>query len=1053
MTANNSPQKTVLSVPNNHCFVDTVGQFIVDLANTHGADIANATLFVPTRRAVAGLRESFVRLGGGTAQILPTILPLGDMDADELIFATHAMGLDSVGDTPLILPPSMPDLQRQFLMATLVQQLYATQQPNDIPPLSHIMGLSQSLCTLLDKMTTNGISHTALENLSPDAGAEHWQENLKFLKLIGTTWQDILTAHNASDGIQRRDSLIKTQIKIWQQCPPTGTIIVAGSTGSIPAIADFMNTVAGLPNGHVIVPGLDTTITDNAEQTAILADPTHPQCGLFKLLQKFNITVADVTPLCPQNTPTNPTPRQQFLTQIMRPADRTHLWETDTQNLPQTATENITLSELNSPQEESQTIALIMRDIAHQNAIAHAQNLPQKTVALITPDRTLSRQVLATLKRWNINADDSAGIPLDQTQTGLFLRLIMAVLRDDFSPVSVLALLKHPLMAGGHEPAQIRHMARALEHAILRGVSPMGGVQGYRNALTNLANSDSPFDTNKKPHIPMAQQAVDALFPLQDLYDTLNDSTQTITQKIAHHITIAEHLATTPDTDGATLLWAGDTGRAVAQLLADMQQHTIPLTPKNLPCKTARDYDGLMQKMLATQTARATHDTSPRIKILGTLESRMVRADVVILGGLNQDIFPPTPSPDPWLSRPMKSDLGLPEPERQMGLSAHDFVQAFSAPVVHLTRAKKLGGQPTIACPWIDRIQAVINIANLPKLQPCIHATWQTQLDNWNGDLIQLKQPNPTPNLQGENPHPLAKISVSDLETLFINPYGIYAKKILNLHKLDDVGQEISRANIGNYIHEALEHYTQKYPTGFGTDTPDTVLQNLLQMGKNSFAVVQNDPDIMGFWYPRFERIATWFVGQETHRQPTIKYSHAELNGYYDMKLSPTQTVRLTARADRVDIMTDNTYQVSDYKTGATATTTQIKNAEKPQLLLATHIVQKGTAQTADGTNLHHAPVSSAFYWKLAGTKSGSEMQYLPTLKSDQPNPEDLTEPVENFYQKTKKTLTDLMVNNKASYAVNPTSKKLKYDNYKHLSRQDEWGVTGDGEDDTKGDA
>ena len=62
---------------------------------------------------------------------------------------------------------------------------------------------------------------------------------------------------------------------------------------------------------------------------------------------------------------------------------------------------------------------------------------------------------------------------------------------------------------------------------------------------------------------------------------------------------------------------------------------------------------------------------------------------------------------DPWLSRPMRHELGLDLPERRIGLSAHDFAQLLGADEVILTHAAKVGGAPAVASRFLHRLEAV----------------------------------------------------------------------------------------------------------------------------------------------------------------------------------------------------------------------------------------------------------------------------------------------------------------------------------------------------------
>ena len=109
----------------------------------------------------------------------------------------------------------------------------------------------------------------------------------------------------------------------------------------------------------------------------------------------------------------------------------------------------------------------------------------------------------------------------------------------------------------------------------------------------------------------------------------------------------------------------------------------------------------------------------PRIHIWGTLEARLQSVDLLILGGLDEGVWPAETRTDPWLSRAMRTEIGLPPPERRIGLAAHDFAEAFAAPRVILTRAEKRGGAPTVASRWLQRLGALAGEdAVLPHARP-----------------------------------------------------------------------------------------------------------------------------------------------------------------------------------------------------------------------------------------------------------------------------------------------------------------------------------------------
>ena len=119
-------------------------------------------------------------------------------------------------------------------------------------------------------------------------------------------------------------------------------------------------------------------------------------------------------------------------------------------------------------EEEALAIAIALRE---------AVETPDKTAALVTPDRGLAHRVLAALARWNVPVDDSRGEVLPETQAGVFARLVAEAALGGLTPVTLLALLKHPLCRV--DPAAVV----TLERAVLRGPRPQSGTRGLVHAL------------------------------------------------------------------------------------------------------------------------------------------------------------------------------------------------------------------------------------------------------------------------------------------------------------------------------------------------------------------------------------------------------------------------------------------------------------------------------------------------------------------------------------------------------------------------------------------
>src|SRR6185312_1123512 len=502
--------------------------------------------------------------------------------------------------------------------------------------------------------------------------ASHWQLTLRFLSVLTEEWPRILAAEGCIDSAERRNRALAAQAEAWRRHPPADPVIAAGSTGSIPATAALIAVIADLPAGRVVLPSLDRDLDDET-RAAVLDDPSHPQHGLCLLLRRLEVAPSAVQPWSDQGLPATPPARAVFVHEALRPASTTEKWRA----LPPTsgdALDGVQRIDCAGPQEEAGVIALLLRAIAEE---------PGKRAALVTPDRGLARRVAAELKRWDIDVDDSAGQPLDQTAPGAFLRLTAEMLAEELAPVPLLAALKHPLAGGGLEVAAFRAWVRRFEMAALRGARPAPGIVGLRSALTDkeadefgalldrLATLAAPLD-----RLIAAPQA-----GLGDLIDA--------------HVGFAEGLATSTGESGAARLWAGDAGEAVATFIANLRQAASGFPP--LP---GDRYPALLGSLLSMQVARPRYGRHPRLAIWGPLEARLQYADLLILGGLNEGTWPAEVAADPWLSRPMRRDFGLPAPERRIGLAAHDFTQAMGAPAVALTRALRVEGTPTVPSRW-----------------------------------------------------------------------------------------------------------------------------------------------------------------------------------------------------------------------------------------------------------------------------------------------------------------------------------------------------------------
>ncbi|MEE9316839.1 MAG: double-strand break repair protein AddB, partial [Rhodospirillales bacterium] len=717
-----TPTKTpqVFTIPSGLPFVDVLAAGLWERWGGDPAALARVTVLVPTRRARRSLAEAFLRQSGGRPMLLPRMIPLGDLDEDEILFAGGFAGDEGgTGPDSLGIPPALAGLRRQLLLTRLVMAGPGGHSPDQA---AH---LGLELARLLDQVHTERLSFDGLEGLVPDAFAEHWQQTLEFLKVLTEQWPAVLAEEGALDAAERRNRLFDAQVRAWTENPPTDPVIAAGSTGSIPATADLLAVIAGLPQGQVVLPGLDQDAS--ADAWAAL-EASHPQFGMAQLLARLGVERGDIKPWDAPGDPVRPSAPARLINAALTPAgfDAPAVNVKDTK----TALKGITRIESPGPREEAAVIALVMR---------HALETPEKTAALVTPDRGLARRVAAELARWGIEVDDSAGLPLAQTPPGAFLRLTARMAADGLAPVALLAALKHPLAAGGMKASAFLDRVRTLEVELLRGPRPAPGLKGLTAALKTKKKLPKKTQTDLKALLknleaviaPLARLMAGKPVPFSDL--------------LRAHVTTAEALAAGDEVLGSDRLWAGDAGEAAAGFVNEL------LNGGNvLDAVTGADYPALLETLMAGIQVRPRYGRHPRLHIWGLLEARMQQADVMILGGLNDATWPPEAKPSPWMSRPMLKDFGLPPPERRSGQTAHDFAQAFAAPRVVLTRATRVDGTPTVASPWLLRLDNLLERLGLKKgdenpftaAEPWL--AWTEALDR-PAESRQVSEPRPTP--------------------------------------------------------------------------------------------------------------------------------------------------------------------------------------------------------------------------------------------------------------------------------------------------------------------
>jgi ATP-dependent helicase/nuclease subunit B len=892
----------VFTIPASAPFAQTLASELlrqVD-ANADPFALSRATIYVPTRRAVRSLGDVFARSAGGAA-LLPDIRPLGDVDEDDLLFGAAVEDLE-------LLPP-ISAVRRRLLLAALIARWLQNRDGGSIG-FAQAARLARSLGAFLDEVQTQGAPLSELDGLAPSALSQYWEDVRRFLLLLADEWPPLLAAENRQDRVVHRDGALRMLARRLKDNPPDGPVIAAGSTGSIPATAELLNVISHLPNGAVILPALDLWL-DDASWNSL--DPGHPQFGMKQLLERIGVARADVKIWSVFEA--SATPREVLLRETLRPAPTTDAWRALAErgrDVIENGLEGLSLVVADDPAEEAAAIALMLHEVLEKK---------EQTGALVTPDRGLARRVAAELGRWGIAIDDSAGKPLARTAPGTFLGLLADAAQQQFAPVALLALLKHPLASGGEDTAAFRQTVRQLDQC-LRGPRPDAGLDGIARAIAR-AECFAPPTREKMEH--WFGNIANTLRPFAKALNT----DQSVARLLSLHIEAAEALAASGTEDGGSRLWRGDAGRMAQTLVADLF-----VEADNLPPIDSQSYASLFRALAEEKAVRPAFGRHPRLAILGPLEARLQRFDLVVLGGLNEGGWPQDAPVDPWLSRPMRRALGLEQPERAIGLSAHDFATLAAGPRVVLTRSRKVEGSPAVASRWLQRLIQLTRGLKLeerlaPKRDYCAIASALAEPVQ----VARLEKPRPTPPVAARP----RKLSVTEIETWLRDPYAIYARHVLRLRPLDPLDAEIGVLERGTAIHKALELFVRTFPDG----PPEDAERQFVEIADRVFAENNIPKAALALWRPRFVRAANWFVAVERSRRLDVVRAHVELRGTMTFG-APGGEFLLHGRADRIDELAFGNGAIIDYKTGLPPSDKQVTQIIAAQLPLEAAMLAEG---------------------------------------------------------------------------------------------------------------
>ncbi len=901
------------NIPAHRPFVHDLARGLFEALTPLGPQaLSQAVVLTPTRRGARALAEAFIVASGGRAVLPPQIRTLGDLDEGEPPFEP--------GDLAIDLPSAIAPLRRRFELIALVKR-HEADLGRDLDA-SAALELADALGSFLDSLQIEEVTaRGGLADLVSADLAEHWRVSRVFLETALTAWPARLQELGVVDVSERRVALLRALAQSWERKPPQGVLIAAGSTGTAPATADLLRVVAKAPQGAVILPGLDESLAQDAWEKV---GEQHPQGAMRRLLIRSGIERAQVA-LWPASRQLESQGRwrRRVINEALRPAEATADWLSVIEGLRSEGAEagidpiaagleGLSAVTARDEDEAATVAALLLRE---------ALETPGMTAALVAPDQNLARRVAAKLARWGVGPDSSAGVALTGSPCGVLAVLTARAAADPLDPATLLAIAKHPLVRLGLDPETLDRQRLALEFY---------GLRGPRKASWQALEAQI-LRARPRPRDPDPPDALALLEPLRramsDLLAPFGEADEAMPADGARVLAQTLERLAADGIGGTGDLWAGAGGEAMGRLLAGLMAES-----EGSPTVSRRGFAELLSRLMAGESLRIGGATHPRLRILGAIEARLTRADRLIVAGLEEGVWPQAATQDPFLSRPMRQALGLPPPERRVGLAAHDFAQAACAPEVILLHCERRDGGPAVKSRWLWRLETLARGAGITLPGHPQVLDWARNLDAATG-YGPAKRPEPRPPV-ADRPRVMA---VTRVEALTRDPYAVWARDILRLYPLERPDEAVEARARGTAIHKAFERFAEAHPIDLPAEAAaifaDMYLTALVEAGMPEEALARESA--------LAREAAQWVADLERRRRADGRTIHVELKGELTIT-APGGPFTVNARADRIELTPDGYGHILDYKTGKAPTKKVVEAGFSPQLTLTAAILAHG---------------------------------------------------------------------------------------------------------------
>ena len=987
----NPVKKNIFTISNEYPFIETI---VLGFEKKYGKNknLKDLTILLPNLRAVLSFNNQ-LKSSGFTNKFMPKVYSYGYIDEKESRYLEKNSDLKQAYIENILKNkylPSISALEKKIILTKLAIQWGERSLKNGPVNLSVALQLAEEVSLILDKLQANNKSLEDYSNIFIPEFFPNIEKAGKFFQIISNSWPKILKEKRLCDSVQRHNNILEDYCTNIDCDRRNNEIIAVGLLGSMKSEEFLLKTIANLPNGKIIFLGLDIFVNEKEWQ---MLKETHPQYGYQKLIKEMHVDrkiIAEWIKVANKNYKS----RSILIRESMKQAELTQNWKN--LELKNDVEKDLNIFYLENMQEEAIAIATVIREEIKKN----------KTISLITYHKDLVRRVAVDLKNSGIIVNCSSFDVYKNSNFVIFFRLIGEMVRSNFDPVSLLAVLKHPLASGGQCLEDFKKNVFNFEKFVIRGSLFRGGLENYKDLLE---------EKNKKHHLTDEYNFgnlvvwFDSIVErLSALLDVINSPKNFFLNILIEHIRFSTWLASSANS------------YVEKELLSNKMDPTLTIFFENLMKYVevlgeirSINYFHLLEYLLEDNYESDSKNSHHQISILKPDEAQFQQSDLKILGGLNENVWPEKQSAKYWLPHALQKKIGLQSNEELIGVSAHNFCQMVSVSEVVLTRSEKIDGISTVPSRWLGRIEALLSKRKSKVF--FVHSDLKEKygLKDFHIDVVSYGPPEFSPPI---NARP-RNFSISDIEHLMNNPYRVLVERIMNIKPLPEIIYNLSNKDLGVYAHVSL----QKFVEAYNYKLPQDALKKFLDVNYSIIGKISTEPVVRTFWLRHFEKIGEWFIGIQRKKEKISDIIATEVLGKYEFSLSG-KTYTLTAKADRIDKKPNGSLIIIDYKTGSIPAWKSVKLGETPQLPLEALIAESGGFR-----NVPANKVDEISYWKLSGVAENSITSNCKVDELIKSTLQGLVELIEVFNKQD------------TAYLFNPWSLKHRFNEYDHLSRYQEW--------------